>query len=75
MASLGQQPLATLPLGGSYETPPEAKKFRVIFEIPKESFHEIQPRFNTDGADKYWSILAHGPNVKLSTGRNTVIRQ
>lgn len=65
-ASLGQQSLAQNPLGGNLDAPTDTSKFRVIFEIAKEAFHEIQPIFSTNAEDRFWSIISQGANVKLS---------
>lgn len=73
--ALGQQPLGTQPLGGSMETPSDAAKFRVCFEIAKEDFHEMQTTFSTNSIDKFWSIIAHGCNAKMSARRNSVIHK
>jgi len=64
--SLAQQSLAVNPLGGLLNPPTDARKFRLIFEIAKEDFHEIQASFETDDVDKYWAILAHGSNAEMS---------
>lgn len=69
-ASLGQQPLGQVPLGGASSAPSDARKFRVYFEIPGEDFVEVQPIFSFNDADFFFSILAHGPNVRLSRRRN-----
>lgn len=64
--SLAQQPLGQQPLGGSVNAPDSTAKFRAIIELAKEDFFEIQAIFKTDAVDKYWSIIAHGPNASLS---------
>lgn len=64
--SLSQQSLAVNPLGGLLNPPSDARKFRLIFEIAKEDFHEIQATFETNDVDKYWAILAHGANAEVS---------
>lgn len=78
--SLAQTSLADNPLGGLLDSgliniPPDARRFRVDFEIAKEDFYELQVGFNTNERDRYWSIIAHGPNVSLSTRRNINIRK
>jgi hypothetical protein len=65
--SLGQQPLGQVPLGGAVNAPEGAAKFRAFIEIAKEDFFEMQEIFETDDTDKFWSIIARGPNAKLST--------
>ena len=71
-ASLGQQSLGQQPLGGTSATPSDTRKFRVIFEIAREDFTELQAIFSTNAEDRYFSILAHGPNVRLSRRRDIV---
>lgn len=66
-ASLAQQPLGQQPLGGAIVGPSNTAKFRAIIEIAKEDFFEIQAVFKTDDIDKYFSIIAHGPNAQKST--------
>lgn len=68
-ASLGGAPLGQNPLGGAVNAPADTAKFRAIIELAKEDFFEIQAVFETDDVDKYWSILAHGPSVRLSPRR------
>ncbi len=72
--SLGQQPLGTQPLGGSVQTPPELGRFRVIFEMPKEDYNELQEIYESDGVDQAWEIIAGGGAVKFSNRRNTTNR-
>ena len=64
--SLAQQSLAVNPLGGFLNAPSDARKFRVIFEIPKEDFNEIQDIYSTNEVDRYWAIIARGCNATLS---------
>jgi len=66
MNSLSQQSLAVNPLGGFLNAPSDARKFRLVFEIAKEDFFEIQTEFITNDVDKYWSILSHGANAEIS---------
>lgn len=73
--SLGQQSLALNPLGGLLNPPTDSIKFRVVFEIAKEDFHQIQAIFSTNDVDLYWAITAHGANAQLSTRKNTRIRK
>ena len=73
--SLGQASLGSEPLGGSVNAPSNTAKFRVIFEIAKEDFHEMQAIYKTDDVDKFWSILSHGPNAQLSRRMNITIKK
>lgn len=72
--SLGQQPLGTHPIGGVVQEPTELSRFRVIFEMPKEDFHELQEVYESDGVDKSWEIIASGGNTKISPNKDNVIR-
>ena len=74
-ASLGQNPLAQEPLGGSLNAPDDAAKFGVIFETAKEDFRKIQPIFSSNNTDRFWSILSHGANAQLSRRQNTLIKK
>ena len=52
----------------------EAKaKFRVVFEIAKEDFYELQDVFESDGVDLAWTVLSRGPNATISPRKDTVI--
>lgn len=68
--SLAQQSLAVNPLGGLLNPPTDARRFRYKMEIAKEDFFEIQTSFETNDVDRYWAVLAHGANVKLSKRLN-----
>lgn len=70
--SLGQAPLGQEPIGGSSSVPSDSRKFKIIFEIAKESFNRIQAKFSTYEADRYWAILSHGANAVLSKQRTTI---
>lgn len=65
--ALGQQPLGSNPLGGSVTAPEGSAKFRVIIEVAKEDFFEMQEIFQTDDTDKYWSVIARGVNAQMSS--------
>ena len=67
--SLAQQPLGQKPIGGSLTVPSDAQRFRVIFELAREDFHELQTTFETNEVDRYWAITVHGGNVRLSNRR------
>lgn len=73
-ASLGVSPLGQEPLGGLLSAPADARKFRVIFEMAREDYNELQTVFSTNDVDRYWSILAHGPNVVGSRRKDIAIK-
>lgn len=74
-SSLGVNPLGQQPLGGSLEVPEDSRKFRVILEIAREDFTEMQVSFETNEVDRFWSIIAHGPNAATSRRRDQTIRK
>lgn len=74
-ASLGQNSLGTEPLGGISTAPADARKFRVALEIAREDFSKLQAVFSTNEIDRYWAIIAHGPNVVRSRRKDTAIKQ
>lgn len=65
-SSMAQQPPGSQPLGGNINAPDSTLKFRAILEIAKEDFFEMQAVFSSDDIDKYWAILAHGSNARIS---------
>lgn len=73
--SLSQQSLAINPLGGLLNPPSNARKFRVVFEIAREDFHEIRAVFSTNEVDRYWAIIAHGANTIKSRRKPTSIKK
>jgi len=75
LSSLGQSSLGTQPLGGSSAEPETTLKYRVVFELPKEDFHEIQEVYTMDQVDGYFAVLARGMNMKASPRRDTAIRK
>ena len=74
-ASLGQNSLATNPLSGTTSVPTDAKKFQIIFEIAREDFTLLQAEFSTNEIDRYWAIISHGGNVRISPRKNTFIKK
>lgn len=73
--SLGQSSLGIQPLAGTLQVPADAYKFRTQFEIAREDFNEMQTIFSSNNVDRFWSILAHGPNLALSRRKNISIKQ
>lgn len=74
-SSLAQESLGVDSLGSLLNPPTDARKFRVVFEIAKEDFHEMQVIISSNEVDRYWSILSLGPNATLSSRKDTVIRK
>ncbi len=73
--SLAQRSLATQPLAGFLNTPPNARRYRVVFEVAKEDFHQIGIRYESNGVDLFWRVTADGTNATLSPRKNTRIRK
>ena len=73
--SLGETPLAQSPLGGVLSPPSDARKFTVVFEIARDDFHKIQPTFETNELDRFWAIMAHGPNAVMSARKDISIKK
>jgi hypothetical protein len=69
--SLAQQSLGVNPLGSFLNPPSDAKKFNLVFELAKEDFFRISAAFSTNDVDKYWAIIAHGPNAAISRRKAT----
>lgn len=74
-SSLGQVSLGQNPLGGLLNPPADARKFRVIFEIAREDFHEIQAVFSVNEVDRYFAVISHGANAKLSPRKDVLIKK
>ena len=73
--SLGQESLGVQPIGGSSDAPPESRKFRVIFEVPREDFNEVQFIFSNADIDTFFSILSTGLNAVASPRKQINIKQ
>lgn len=67
--ALAQTPLATNPLGGITVPPADARKFHVIFDLPREDFFGVSDRYSSNDVDVYWAITARGGNTTLSPRR------
>lgn len=73
--SLGQQNLGQIPLGGAINQVSNTAKFRVIFEIAKDDFYELQEIFETNEVDRAWTILSSGPNAVVSARQDSIIKR
>ena len=71
---LGQSSMAYNPLGSLLNPPSNARKFRVIFEMSREDFFEMNVAFECNESDRYFSIISHGASAKLSKRRATNIK-
>lgn len=76
LGSLGDSPLGDISLGGEGSTGEEVlPKFRIIHEIPRQDFFEIQAIYEIDDTDERFQILSHGPNALLSKNMPTQIKK
>lgn len=66
-ASLGVNSLGTAPLGAITEDAGDFIKYRRFKKVTATTFFEMQPRYEADDIDARFQILAHGPNVKISS--------
>jgi hypothetical protein len=73
--SLGQDSLATEPIAGNVNAPADAQRFSVDFEIAREDFDQLGVEFSSNNTDRYWSIIASGPNVIISTRKSIGIKK
>lgn len=74
-ASLGDQILGDMPIGGNLDTDTNFNKFRVINQFVKQRFYEIQEIFESNNVDMQWQIIGSGPSVELSRLHSTIIKQ
>lgn len=73
--SLAQSLLAQQPLGGLLTPPADARRFREVFEMARDDYFELSAVFETDEVDRYWSIVAHGSNARLSPRKPVHIKK
>jgi hypothetical protein len=66
-SSLGKDNLGKNPLGSTSDIITDLNKYRVIWEIKAIDFFEHQVIFSSDVENAQFEILAHGPNVEMST--------
>lgn len=64
--ALGDTPIGDAPIGDQEDEALGNPKFKVIFDIPAQDFHELQVEFETDSQDAYWEIISQGANIKKS---------
>jgi len=66
-SSLGKEPLGSSPLGSTATDVTELNKYRCIHELKKVDFFENQIIFSSSDSGAQFEILAHGPNIQMST--------
>lgn len=65
-ASLGVNPLGTNPLGATLQSGENTPKYRRFKPIKSTDHFEYQVRFEADGDDQAFQLLASGGNIKIS---------
>lgn len=73
--SLAQSSLGSQPLGGLLVPPSDARKFRVVFDLPREDFFGIADVYQSNDVDMYWAITARGGNTTLSPRRPVAVHK
>jgi len=66
-SSLGKNPLGSNPLGSTSADVSTLNKYRQIDKFTASDFFENQVIYSCSDQDAQFEILAHGPNVRLST--------
>lgn len=66
-SSLGKESLGSSPLGSTGSDVTELNKYRCIHELKKVDFFENQILFSSSVSGAQFEILAHGPNIQMST--------
>ena len=74
-ASLGKEPLGSSPLGSTSTDVTELNKYRCIHELKKVDFFENQILFSSSDKSAQFEILAHGPNIQMSTNVPRIIKR
>jgi len=73
---IGTEPLGTGRIGTGGENAATLNpKFRVINEFPVQDFFEVGARYESDGTDLDWEIVAQGGNMRLSPNQPTHLKQ
>lgn len=73
LSSLGQSSFGMQPLGGASVEPDNTLRYRVIFDIPKEDYYQIQEEYSTEMVDAYFAVISRGVNAELSSRIDTTI--
>ena len=72
--SLGKNFLGAEPVGSTTDSADALSKFRILSNIKRKVFFEIQPIYSSNDIDYRWSLLASGPNIAASTISNSEIQ-
>lgn len=73
LSSLGQSNFGTQPLGGSSVEPSNKLRYKVVFDIPREDYYQLQEEYSTEQVDAYFGVISRGPNSQLSSRIDTII--
>lgn len=73
LSSLGQSSFGTQPQGGASVEPDNTLRYRVIFDVPKEDYYQLQEEYSTEAVDAYFAVISRGPNAELSSRIDTII--
>lgn len=72
-SDLGKNNLGKDPLGSTATEIPTLGKYRCIHELKAVDFFEHQVVFSSDSEDAQFEILAHGPDIQMSSNLPTSI--
>ena len=73
--SLGDNPLGDIPLGDQPNESSQLPKFRIIHEMSREDFYEIQAIYSSDDIDRQWELLAHGGAIQFSKNQGIFLKK
>lgn len=73
--SFGKSPFGQLPVGSITDSPSDLSKFRVIHELGKVDYYEVQPFYQSNDDDAQWELIASGGNAMESKTDNVFIKQ
>lgn len=74
-SSLGKNPLGSSPLGSTISDVSELNKYRCITTSKKVDYFESQVIFSSSDKNAQFEILAHGPNMQMSTNTPRSIKR
>lgn len=72
--SLGKYPLGNKPLGSVTDTVDDLKKIKIIHEMKRNDYYEIQTQYSSYAEDQQWQLLATGGNVLQASQDNQDIK-
>jgi len=72
--SIGKVPIGKNPIGSITDSVQNSPKFRHIFTAAPINFYEGQFFFQSNDVDQSWSLLAFGPDARMSDDQNSDIK-